>query len=339
MRMDLEMASLIISQDPELVAWHRGFRAVNGNLPTADPGIYSLVNMVSGKIYIGLSLKIAQRAANHRHRKSGRIGAAIKKYGSATFVVQPLFICLPGNEGFLPDAEALLIHEFDAVMAGYNVQERAVCLGASGLAFRERMKFVFADPRIRAERSKRRKEFLADPANLAKHLAAVSTPEAKRNHIAALKAYRESHPEEFAARQENLVRHSRKPESRERSRLQAIEINNNEAWTRARKIAVAERNKRPEIREINRNRDRSLEERQKISAAAIIRYKDRSARILTGDAVRVALANPVIRQKISKARSYTISITNGIISRWIPKDHPIPEGWKQGRIQRNSKRS
>jgi hypothetical protein len=78
----------------------------------------------------------------------------------------------------------------------------------------------------------------------------------------------------------------------------------------------------------------SEETRLKISAAQKGRKKGAQPRELVArraEAIRNAMADPEKRKEISKRVSALVWITDGTRCARIPKDAPIPDGWRKGR--------
>jgi group I intron endonuclease len=91
------------------------------NMPAHRPGLYVLINLVNGKLYIGMAEDVARRLRAHAMNNSPKkLKVAIKKYGKASFLAVPLFYALDGTEALEP-IETLLIAEHDAIDRGYNI--------------------------------------------------------------------------------------------------------------------------------------------------------------------------------------------------------------------------
>lgn len=86
-------------------------------------GIYEVRNEGNGKRYVGSSVNVERRLAQHRHslrRGSGRnrhLQAAFDKYGEEKFSFRPLLVCAENDLIFYED---LVIAGYDAVRNGYN---------------------------------------------------------------------------------------------------------------------------------------------------------------------------------------------------------------------------
>lgn len=93
------------------------------NIPK-QPGIYKLTNLINGKIYIGKSINLKRRMAEHKCcNKHYPIQLAIKKHGWHNFKLE--FLCLFDvvNRAQLLDEEAKYIKQFKSTNReiGYNL--------------------------------------------------------------------------------------------------------------------------------------------------------------------------------------------------------------------------
>lgn len=86
------------------------------------PGVYCISNLLNGKRYVGISVNVKQRYAEHKAGKSpAKLRAAIQKYGAENFVFEPIYYSMTGSD-HLPHVEATLIEYFQCFgKAGYNV--------------------------------------------------------------------------------------------------------------------------------------------------------------------------------------------------------------------------
>ena len=86
-------------------------------------GIYKIENLINHKIYVGQSVNIERRWAEHcRANKKSLIGQAIKKYGKQNFSFTILEEC---NVDSLDEKEEYYIKYFDSIIPnGYNIMER-----------------------------------------------------------------------------------------------------------------------------------------------------------------------------------------------------------------------
>jgi len=89
---------------------------------------YLVTNLVNGKCYIGITTRaLAKRWAGHRHQGRGRIGAAIRKYGAASFTIEHIASARTLED--LLALERLLIVQYDTIAPkGYNL-----CAGGEGV--------------------------------------------------------------------------------------------------------------------------------------------------------------------------------------------------------------
>lgn len=84
-------------------------------------GIYKIVNLINGKVYIGQSISIERRWAEHRTSKGNYyIDKAIKKYGINNFEFCVIEECLPER---LNELETKYINEYKSLSteSGYNI--------------------------------------------------------------------------------------------------------------------------------------------------------------------------------------------------------------------------
>jgi len=182
---------------------------------TYIPGIYTITNLISGRVYVGRSVKMGQRWSKHRHRlKTGVHGnpylqSAWDKYGPDAFEFA-VWKDLSGT----PEADlAARLHEAEAeALAAFprNYNLAQVLPGGVRLASRTRalivaewakpqsyarkvaaLRAASATPEVKANRSKGLKKRWADPGQLAKQrqlveqIAASSEIRAAKSKITA----------------------------------------------------------------------------------------------------------------------------------------------------------
>lgn len=92
-------------------------------LMTDAAGIYKIVNVVNGRIYIGCAVNLRQRWHSHRGallrgmHHNRHLQSAWKKYGADAFRMRPLLVCAKHDLVFF---EQRCIDAFNAVANGYN---------------------------------------------------------------------------------------------------------------------------------------------------------------------------------------------------------------------------
>ncbi len=102
-----------------------------------EAGIYKLINLINGKIYIGKSKNLNKRISQHNHLSSKQvIDKAIKKYTLDNFIVEILYIQETFNNEELLKIEAEFIKEWNATdkIWGYNICEYGTDLGGIKLS-------------------------------------------------------------------------------------------------------------------------------------------------------------------------------------------------------------
>ena len=80
-------------------------------------GIYRLVDMKTGRSYIGQSLNIEQRIKEHVYHKDSLIDFEIHRDGLENIMVEILEECSPSE---LDEREDFYINKFDSINSGYN---------------------------------------------------------------------------------------------------------------------------------------------------------------------------------------------------------------------------
>lgn len=130
-----------------------GFQVNPDNLPLKRPGLYQFTCLVNGKPYVGISQNVAKR--NHGPDCSPRkFRNAIRKYGKANFLFEPLAYSVDAQTDWLPFAEAELITTLDAINNGYNIQAASGGVGPYGPEFSTLMKEIW-DNTTPEQRTKR----------------------------------------------------------------------------------------------------------------------------------------------------------------------------------------
>ena len=84
-------------------------------------GIYKIVNLINGKVYIGQALNIERRITEHKRGKGVHeqsIDKAIQKYGVDSFSYDLVELC---NADELNDREIFWIEHFNSYRRGYNL--------------------------------------------------------------------------------------------------------------------------------------------------------------------------------------------------------------------------
>ena len=155
------------------------------NPPLPRAGAYLLRHVASGKSYVGISINIRRRSREHvRGEHSPKLHRAIRKHGIAAFEFVPLAYLVPdAAPSILPQIEADLIVQFDAVRRGYNIQERSGGIGPYGSEHARAVSAAVGTPEARRRKSIVMRTVLSSPA-MRKRLsdsakARVSTPEAR----------------------------------------------------------------------------------------------------------------------------------------------------------------
>lgn len=182
----------------ETVDWH-GFRAYPWNLPDPHWGGYLFTNIVKpDKHYVGIAGLRPNKTLETRGIEHSRMGKsvgrkfqnALKKYGCAGFLVEPLFHWIFGpviNKELL-EFESQWIAAYDSVKNGYNTLAASGPDANYGKEFGDLIRAALADPETKArqkanqltafaqpgmreKRSLVSKAVHADPAIKAKHKA------------------------------------------------------------------------------------------------------------------------------------------------------------------------
>ena len=117
-----------------------------------NPGIYLIRNVLNGKCYVGLSKNVRRRLVEHAGGRgcSPIIQKAILKYGTASFVAEPLYYSLMTTDGLL-EAETYLIAAYNCIRAGYNVQAASKTYGPYGARFSVILKAAHTRPEVKAK--------------------------------------------------------------------------------------------------------------------------------------------------------------------------------------------
>lgn len=149
-------------------------------------GIYLITHRASGKRYVGQSVNIRGRWAEHRSSNGSKLAAALKKHGPDAFTFEIVEPC-PREE--LNDREAFYVWAFDCVSPkGYNLTTG----GGQALKFSEEARAKLSQSLRNSEALKvgvRRRE--DDPEKQARRLAAVreavAAPEVRARLSASLR--------------------------------------------------------------------------------------------------------------------------------------------------------
>lgn len=108
------------------------------NKPLGRAGVYRVIHLASGQIYIGISQNVQARARQHAYPKgSSKLANAVRLHGPQAFLFEPLFYCTDkqGDNLFLAELEAELIAAHDSTVSGLNVTKGNGRVGPYGAEF------------------------------------------------------------------------------------------------------------------------------------------------------------------------------------------------------------
>jgi group I intron endonuclease len=205
------------------------------NIPLAKPGIYQIVCLVSGRVYVGSSTDIARRATE---RGNTIVYQEIKRIGIENFRFEPLAYSIDGSSSWLSNAESEMIKTLNCrVPNGFNVNrgsagpeiiraalnsietqiKRKNTLSTSeSLARRSKaMKEVLSRPEVREKISDAAFQQWADPEYRKKQMQVRSDPNYKARRSEILKEAANK-PEEIERRRAVTTKGWSDPESRKR---------------------------------------------------------------------------------------------------------------------------
>ncbi len=163
----------------EYIEW-RGFKVNPENVPMARPGVYEFRCLVNGKPYIGISgvkTGVAGRCRRSRERGHGgpKFTNALRKYGTDTFVLTPLFYAIGEvDQKWLSKLEADLIVDNDSVKNGYNLQEASGAVGPYGEEFSAILREVLSRPEVKKKLSIASRINNARPEVKARQIAGIN---------------------------------------------------------------------------------------------------------------------------------------------------------------------
>jgi group I intron endonuclease len=121
--------------------------------------VYRAFNTANGKSYVGQTVQsLEQRRKMHMRKQSCRLFKnAISKYGADSFVWSVLTEC--SNQNDLNSAEAYWIIELGSLPPdGYNLMLGGGASGKRSEETKKHLRDVFAQPDVKAKRSKAQKE-------------------------------------------------------------------------------------------------------------------------------------------------------------------------------------
>ncbi len=311
--------------------FYNGFQVNPDNLPLPLAGAYRCVNLINGKLYIGISQNIAKR--KHSSSSIGRkFRNAINKYGHQNFSYEPLFYFINNefDKQFLCELEAQLIIDYDSINNGCNIIAAYGGVGPYGPAHNKIMKEAAAKIPKEQRLINTRNGLLAIASRNANLTEEEYTLTNLKRSIAS-KRFWKTADQEIINKILNALKEgaaSRTPEERRQSALKAAEsMTSEKRISRNKKISeshlahpVEERSKRARDREQKRGRKARLASAQK-------RLKKLTPEFFSKLAI---LGSSAVERKIW--------INNGIINKRLKPGENLPStDWKYGRCYKPSK--
>ncbi len=299
----------------EYIDW-RGFKVHPDNVPMARPGIYEFRCLINGKPYIGITgvkTGIAGRCwSSFRGHGGPKFTRAIRKYGTGSFVLTPLFYAIDEvDRTWLLNLEANLIAENDSVKNGYNVQE-ASHVGPCGEEFSAIMREVLARPEVKVKISIGLRAALAFPelrikwSEVARLAAARPGAKEKRS-----KAARVAHlkPEMKIKHSAGLSKAWARPGEKQRRRITQCEAQSRPEVNEKRSVSLRRTNLQPDVKarrsaakradEARKTPEQRSEQANKAWVSRRINIANSTTGEQLGDCIRLAhAADPTIAQRM-----------------------------------------
>ena len=338
-----------------------GFQVNPNNVPLKRAGLYWITCLVNGKPYVGISQNVAGRAKAHGANGNSsppKFRNAIRKYGKANFLFEPVAYSINDGTDWLPVVEAEWIKMLDAIKHGYNVIAANGGVGPYGKAFGE---IISKSARkwqaertptqivtMRANQSEGAKHRWSDPNEIIRNSETQKLKwqdqQYRENHIPAIlkglaegiQRARRADPKFEAKRRHKISQgHARRtPEEKAAATLKMLK---NLPPGRRREAALQDWATLSPSERSSRQRGNSTAEERSARAIRAAAKRDKQE---NSEQVRYQQAHLTPAQKAAKSErarnlgSNTKWINNGVTNKRLKNGTLLPKGWIYGRIKK-----